>query len=142
MCIEHLTIPAIITYVFDFHEKRKIKSWVFSKLSVLVLLALCALLATSVWERYQKERETARNYRERDAELAMLEAQAAALEARVAYIESDRGIEAEIRDRYDVVKEGERAVVVMDAEQASPAVASEVVAEEEEGFLSWIFFWR
>lgn len=133
--------------MFDFHEKRKIKSWLFSKVSVFILLVLTALLGTSVFERYQKERETAHNHYERAAELERLRSQAAALEAKVSYAESERGIEEEIRDRYDVVKEGERAVIIVDApreETARPAPVDDADLSDETtpSFFSWIFFWR
>ncbi len=135
---------AIIPYVFDFHEKRRIKSWVFSKLSVGVLLLLSALLSASVYERYQKERETARTYRERAAEHAALEAQAAALEARVQYIQSERGIEEEIRERYDAIRDGERTVVVLDAPEPAgqPSRPAAEQVEKRPARFSWLFFWR
>jgi len=47
-------------------------------------------------------------------ELARLTERAAVLEADVAHLLSERGIEEEIRDRYQVAKEGEHVVVILD----------------------------
>lgn len=133
--------------MFDFHEKRKIKSWLFSKPTIILLLAASVFLASSVYERYQKERETAEKHAERAAELATLETHAAALEEEVKYIQSARGIEEEIRDRFDVVKQGERAAIIMD-EVARPAATTtapvSVLPQEvsDAGFFSKLFFWR
>ena len=143
-CAEY-RIVAIIPYVFDFHEKRKIKSWLFSKPAIVVLLVVASFLANSVYALYQKERETATKYAKRQAELAELNAHAAALSAEVEYMQSTRGIEEEIRDRFDVVKKGEQAVIVMEQRHptTSPAaVTSEAQAEAAESFFSWLFFWR
>lgn len=130
--------------MFDFHEKRKIKSWVFSKSSIVILLALSLWFSGSVYERYKKERETAHTYTGRAAELGALKQQAAVLQEKVRYIQSDRGIEDEIRDRYDVVKKGERVAIVMDAPEAD--VSRESTATEAtttQSFLSRLFFfWR
>ncbi|MBI4086973.1 hypothetical protein HY416_03260 [Candidatus Kaiserbacteria bacterium] len=132
--------------MFDFHEKRKIKSWLFSKPMIAVLLIASALFATSVYERYKKERETAEKHAERLIELDRLKAHAAALEADVEYMESNRGIEEEIRDRFDAVKKGEQAVVVMNEAPVTSSTTSaapvlpEVVSAE--GAFSWLFFWR
>ena len=127
--------------MFDFHEKRKIKSWLFSRTSIALLLVASGLLSVSVFERYQKERETALKYDERSAELMELAARAAVLESKVEYMESARGIEDEIRHRYDVVKEGERAVIIMDAEKAT-TTPLQAPPQEEKGFFSRLLFWR
>lgn len=132
---------AILSYVFDFHEKRKIKSWLFSRTSIALLLIASGLLSVSVFERYQKERETAFKYTERAAELTELNARAAALESKVEYMESARGIEDEIRHRYDVVKEGEYAVIIMDAEKAT-STPLPPPPPEKKGFFSRLLFWR
>ena len=101
----------------------------------------------SVYERYQKERETAIKRAERSAELANLKAQVAALDAEVAYIQSARGIEEEIRDRFDATKEGEQAVIIMDDKQPTTSAAFTAVPKAEEkqqdkSFFSWLFFWQ
>ncbi len=139
-------IAAIIPYVFDFHEKRKIKSWVFSKPAIALLLIASFFLARSVYERYQKERETAQKHSEASAELASLEAHAAELEGEVNRVQSRRGIEEEIRDRFDKTKEGEREVIVMDERGATTSTSTETTvpkeAKKSSGFFSWLFFWR
>ena len=46
-------------------------------------------------------------------ELSTLQERAALLETEVNRLESDRGIEEEIRDRYEVSKKGEQVVVIL-----------------------------
>lgn len=130
--------------MFDFHEKRKIKSWVYSNLSIGVLVVLIAFMFVSVFERYQKERETAEKRVERTADLHELEARAAALEAKVEEAESVRGMEAEIRNRYDVAKEGEEVVIIIDEKsdgQESTTRVQEEPEVTEDSFLDVLKFW-
>jgi hypothetical protein len=132
--------------VFDFHEKRKIKGWLFSKSAIAALVVASLALASSVYGLYRKEREMAQKHAERLVELERLEHHASALEAEVAYAESARGIEEEIRDRFDVVKKGERAVIVMDEVEPKEAAASTTPAplsppEPEQSFFSRLFSW-
>mgnify|MGYP003394712704 CR=1 FL=1 len=130
--------------MFDFHEKRKIKSWIFSKPAIALLLVVSFFLGRSVYERYQKERETAVKHAERVAELVNARTHAAALEAEVAYLQSARGIEEEIRNRFDVTKGGEQAVIVMsDLHSTTSKASTETAKTEQDGSVfSWLFFWQ
>ncbi len=79
---------------------------------------------------------------ERAAELQVLREHAAELEANVHYLESERGIEEAIRDRYDAVRDGERAVIVLDEPRsAASAAPAALPAKESESFLSRLFSW-
>lgn len=136
--------------MFDFHEKRKIRSWLFSYPVIALILVLSFFLALSVHERYEKERETAAKRAERAAELDALRERTEALETQVAFMQSERGIEEEIRSRYDAVREGERMVVIVpnEASVASPTARREMapvpllVPEPERSFFSRLLFWR
>ena len=100
--------------MFDFHEKRKLRRLIYSKVTIGVVLILCLLLAVSAFKRFEKEREIAAKRAEAEAELATLVEQAKNLEADIARLRNDRGLETEIRDRFDVVKPGEQAVIIID----------------------------
>lgn len=130
--------------MFDYHEKRKIKSWLFSKTAIAVLLIPIVFLSVSVLERYEKERDTREKRAERALELEEIEARAAALEARVEAAESERGIESEIRRRYDVAKEGEQVVVIIDETEEQDATETVPVTtdSEERSFFDTLMFWR
>lgn len=126
--------------MFDFYEKRRIKTLLFSKLSIFVLVALTTLLALSVYDRYRMEREVSERRSEREAEYRELANRAAELEAKIAYLESEKGIEEELRDRYGVVKEGEQAVVILD--NATAESVESAPAPRESWFTKVFFFWR
>lgn len=100
--------------MFDFHERRKIRSFLYSKPVIVALFAVAALFSTAVYERFDREREMALKREELEGKLEGLEANAAALKAKVEHLESERGIEEELRDRFEVAKSGEQVVVLVD----------------------------
>ena len=104
--------------MFDFHEKRKIKSVVYSKFSVAAILALSIALSFSVFERFTVEREMVHKKEAKEAELEALRERAAVLESKVEHLGNERGIEEELRSRFDVAKEGEQVVIILDDEEA------------------------
>lgn len=56
---------------------------------------------------------------EQEEELEALQQRAQALEANVDHLMDERGIEEELRNRFDVAKEGEQVVIILDDEDAS-----------------------
>ena len=71
-------------------------------------------------KRYAIARDMADRRAAAEREVAELEVRRAALEEQVQYITSERGIEAEMRRQFDIAREGERVVIILD-EPASPA---------------------
>lgn len=100
--------------MLDYKQKRLLRSVIFSYPTLGVLLAIVALLSVSVFQRFTIEREMAGRREAAEAELELLKQRAAAIEAQVEYLEEERGLEAEIRGRFDVVKTGEEVVVILD----------------------------
>ena len=125
--------------MFDFHEKRKIRSWLYSRVSIAIILMVTLWLSTGVFERYQVEREMAAKREEKEAELKDLEARANVLNERVEHLLDDRGIEEELRSRFDVAKEGEQVVVIVEDESASNSSMNqgEFSSNEEEEDTGW-----
>ncbi len=124
--------------MLDFKRKRQIRNMVFSYVTVAVLGVLIFFMAMSVFERFTVEREMAERREEAEIELQALRQRAAALEAQVEYLEDERGMEAEIRDRFDVVKAGEQVVIILDDENAAEAKDTKPAVEPDE---PWYKFW-
>lgn len=122
----------------DFKRKKLVKNILFSYATLCMLGVCTVLLGMSVFERFTVEREMSARRVEAERELQELKLRAAALESQVEYLEDDRGMEAEIRGRFDVVKEGEQVVIILDdeVETLPPATQSAVVEDEP-----WYKFW-
>lgn len=132
--------------MFDFHEKRKIRRVVYSRFFIVGIFLITALIMMSVYERFTIEREMALKLSDRMQELETLQTRAATLEARVKHLRNERGIEEELRNRFDVVKEGEQVVVIIDDkvktgdQSASSSATSKQVPQKT--FFEKLLFWR
>ncbi len=122
----------------DFKRKKMIKNILFSYGTLVLLVLLIVLLGKSVFERFTVEREMSARRTEAERELTELKQRAAALESQVDYLEDDRGMEAEIRSRFDVVKEGEQVVIILDDESKQEATETKTEIVEDE---PWYKFW-
>ncbi len=100
--------------MFDFHEKRKIRSIVYSKPVVGILAIVTIVLSFSVYHRYTVAEEMKQKLNVREEELNELKHRAATLESKVQYLRDERGIEEELRNRFDVVKDGEQVIILVD----------------------------
>jgi cell division protein FtsB len=107
------------------------------KVSLLgVFVTFTIFVTTAAWNVYQKAEHTKENAQQINARLDELKTREAELAASVALLESEFGVEAEIRDKYGLTREGEEVVVIIDAEEES---AGEDEDAEKKGFFKRIF---
>ena len=106
----------------------------------MLVLLLCGLVAWSVLERWQIEREMAARRAVIEAEYNQLHERFEALKADVEYLRDERSLEAEIRKHFDVAREGESVVILLDEDVA--AEEEIVVATTTTNQRPWWQFWR
>lgn len=99
-----------------FGQKKKITEYLYSKPSIAVLIIIAGFLTVAVYQRYTVEREMAARKEAVEEEKADLLERKDQLQERVEYLSGDRGIEEEIRKHFDVAKEGEQVVIIVDKE--------------------------
>ncbi len=116
--------------MFDFHEKRKIRSFLYSKFVIGGLFLVAILVSFSAYDRYTIAKEMKVKLEDRRVQLEEIKNRAHVLETKVEYFENDRGIEEELRNRFDVAREGEQVVVLIDAKEEPDVQESEVTSEE------------
>lgn len=123
------------------HQKRKLKNFLHSKWVLGVLVLLCVPLLFSVHERWVVEREMAARLQETQQERQTLLERKDSLEQRVEYLKDERGIEAEIRRNFDIAKEGEQVIIILEDEaRAEQDVVTSSPEIEDES--PWYLFWR
>ena len=134
--------------MFDFHEKRKIRRIIFSKTVIGMLFALTILLSFSVFERYTISREMQKKLDDRYAELNALTLRAQTLQTKVKYLGDERGVEEELRSRFDVAKQGEQVVILLDPKQSRKATTSANYEDNpadthtaKQTLFGWFKFW-
>ena len=121
--------------MFDFHEKRKIRNIVYSKPILGLLIVVSVLLVYSVWGSYQKESETREKWKGRSAVLSELELRETELSTETERLKTERGIEAEIRSKFEVALEGEKVIIIVEP----PEEEEIVVIPEKRNILLRIF---
>jgi|GEM_PF-627758 len=95
----------------------------YSRSTIVVLLFLSILIAFAVYTRYKVEREVFLRRVDNEKELADLSKRKDELSAKINYLKEEQGIEAEIRQHFDVAREGEKVVVILDNPNQTDQVA-------------------
>ncbi len=106
-----------------------------------VLLALCVGLSLSVYDRYVIEREVSGRLSEKEMEREEVTNRKASLEEKVEYLNGEQGVEAEIRKHFDVAKEGEQVVVLVENDRDEQATSSLKNSESKGSFWSRFLPW-
>ena len=123
--------------MFDLHERRKLRRYLFSHLTLAVLLVLAGMLGWSVWGIAQKEQETMQKREEVGHERDALIERGEELSQEITNLRSGQGIEAELRQRFEVGAPGEKLIVIVD-----PEMPQEVTKpSEKKGFWGWVTSW-
>lgn len=117
--------------MLDVYQKRKIRQFLYSK-PFLVFLCVPVIFFTHVaFRAYTTAQEAKEKHLALAAELARLEERASMLSSDLATLNDPRGMEAELRKRYEVGKEGEELVVLVDEELPDDATNTRVVSPQK-----------
>jgi cell division protein FtsB len=81
-----------------------------------------------LWGIYNKNKQSNIRATQAKADLEKLTERKESLETNLANIKSTNGIEAELRDKFDVGKDGERLLVIID---------KEIITQETQADVSW-----
>lgn len=119
----------------EFQERQHVKKLLHSRYAIGFLVVIALLVGRGVWgvhQKYSKSMDISTRMRN---EAAALQAREDALKASIGSLATPEGREKEIRDRFGVVKPGEKMVVLVD--QAGGQAAQP--APEAPGFWSRFF---
>lgn len=108
----------------DFDQKRKLKKFLYSRPMLVILFILLLLLTKGTWNVYRKLHISQSNLDMVHRELEKLGEREQALAAEIKFLQTDTGIEAEIRDRYRVVKDGEEIAIIVNDEVETSTTTS------------------
>ena len=125
--------------MFDFYQKRKIRSLINSRYTQGALLLLVLLVGWSAFVRFQIAQEMSERRELAAQEALLLRNQKDALQEQVEYLSNERGIEAEMRRQFDVALEGEQVVVIVEPE-SGPDIQPMSTSSVERA--AWYQFWR
>lgn len=102
---------------FIAHKK---KSWTRSPLLAVFLVLALFWGMFVVYRMYVKNREAVALRNQFQSELDALNQKQAELSGKITNLSTDRGLEAEVRNRYRVIRPGEQLVIVVDDAAKNP----------------------
>jgi len=105
--------------MLNFYQKRSWRTVLYSPITLTFLMMISLYLAYVTYNRYVIEREMSSRQLDAENELKTLEQRRDTLQKKVDYLSNDRGIEAEMRRNFDVAREGEKVVIILDDEIAT-----------------------
>jgi cell division protein FtsB len=124
--------------MLQFYQKRSLRGWLHSPLSLGLLGLIILFMISVVFQRYSIEQEMVAKRVEAEKRLQDLEARRAELETKVEYLSNERGIEAEMRRNFDVARPGEQVVIILDEEKKSEIEPLQKTTIDEK---PWYKFW-
>jgi cell division protein FtsB len=108
----------------EFRRKRKIQSVIYSIPMAVILFILIIVLAKATWNSYKTYSSSRASSNNSFLELKNLKDREAYLKDQIKFLNTEEGIEAEIRDKYKAVKEGEEITVIIENEDSTSSVPS------------------
>jgi len=118
-------------------SKNKIKKIVYSWPVLILLLLVVSLIAKGTWGVYKSEEISYNNKKNSEEQYNELQDRSSSIISEIEMLETEKGIEAEIRDKFRVVKEGEQLAVIIDSVGEGDDIQ---VDSSEESF--WIKIWN
>ena len=94
--------------------KKKYHFSIYSKPFLIFLAVVVFLLAKGTWGVLQKELESKRNVAEVSQEFNQLTKRKELLQGQVQKLNTEEGIEETLRQKFQISKEGEKVLVVVD----------------------------
>ncbi len=100
----------------EFQDRNKAKKRMYSKTTLLFLLLGTILVFRGAYDVYQKEVDSRTEMERVLAQKKELLSRLGNIEHHAELLKTPAGVENEIRNKFDVVKEGEGVVVIVDKE--------------------------
>lgn len=104
----------------DFQRKKKIRKLLYSKTAILILFIMLIFVAKAAVGVFYKERESKKNLLRVEENLSALQAREDKLKEEIERLKTPEGVEAEIREQFQVAKPGERMVVLVEEKIETP----------------------
>ena len=118
----------------DFNRKKTNSFW-HSPLMLIVLFVILILFGYNMIGLIEKERETAKKKDLILSNIETLRSRESSLSSDIERLKTEEGIEETIRDKYQVVKQDEKMVTIIDQQEEVVVVETK---ESKHGFVNWI----
>jgi cell division protein FtsB len=97
----------------NFQQKRNKQFWQSWPI-LIILIILVLIFAWNVFAFWQKMQNTSKNRKIAEEKISQLEQQKERLSNDIAKLNTEKGVEEAIRDKFGLVKEGEGMIVIVE----------------------------
>lgn len=101
----------------EFSQKRKMWKKIYSIPVLILLLVVLFFVLKGTWIIFMKSSYSHKQKIAVEAELIALQERKNSIEKKIQRLNTETGVEEEIRSKYDVAKEGEKLIVIVDEEE-------------------------
>ena len=121
-----------MAHMLDFRERSRLRRALYAKHTLILLAIIATGVVHASWSMYQKSKEALVKKEKALSELSELEARQAQLSHDITVLSTERGVEAEIRERFMVAKEGEKVIIISEPQEKA---SRSIVVEERPSFM-------
>jgi len=100
--------------MIPFQERKKLRKILYSRVTLAVLFVVLVLVAKGAWGIHQKAQIAISEREIAEHSLRELEERTAELDMSLGRLKSGSGMEAEIRQKFDVARSNEQVVEIVD----------------------------
>lgn len=111
----------------------RVVAWVI----VLALFGIATGIGLTTWRIYSRGEEARVAHENAAASVKALEARKIALETSLEKLQTDRGVEEEVRKRFQVAKPGEEVIVLVGADTGALSTESELKDDFWASLVKW-----
>lgn len=124
--------------MLDVKHKRDPARLFLKRLLLIGLAGVVLFVSTSVWNVYQKERESRILRTQAEGERDEILAREVQLKKDIEHLSTNRGKEEALREQYALAAEGENLIIIVDPRTEEEKQATSTV----QLWLEKLFFWR
>ncbi len=109
--------------MLDFQQKRKVRSWMYNRLTIALLFVAFVFVAHSTWVVYRKKVESEEMMSVSLKNVETLRSRSADLQKKIDRLATAQGVEEEVRSKFSVAKEDENMVIIVQDEVSTSTKA-------------------
>ena len=105
--------------MLDFQQKRKVKSFMYNRVTIGLLFVFVLYASFSTFRVYKKQKESEYLRGVVEKKVYELEAKDRQINEKIQDLDTDQGLEREIRGKFNVAKDDENMVIILENEEAT-----------------------
>lgn len=112
--------------MLDFQQKRKVRSFLYNRITIGVLSIIFLVVLHSTWVVYRKKIESEQMRDISEKNVHDLESRSQDLQYKIDRLSTKQGIEEEVRSKFSVAKDDENMVIIVQDEASTSSAVSKV----------------